>query len=207
MIENSWKKKNGTYTTCYNEILHEQYTFYRKLYKNDSIPEEKIVNWRKNLNILSEEEAQLLEGEIFDQECYVAIKNMKLNKPPGSDGIPIEFYLTFWSDVKELLLDSMNLAYQTGELSASQKRGILNLIFKKNDKTLLTNWRPITLLNTDYKIQAHILTNRLKKVIPKLINTDQSGNIKRRNICYNIRLIQDVIEYFEENDQECAIVF
>ena len=101
----------------------------------------------------------------------------------------------------------MNLTYQTGQLSASPKRGMLNLIFKKNDKTQLTNWRPITLLNTDYKILAHILTNRLKKVIPKLINTDQSGYIKWRNICYNIRLIQDVIEYFEENDHECAIVF
>ena len=49
------------------------------------------------------------------------------------------------------------------------------------DKTLLTNWRPITLLNTDYKILEHILTNRLKKAIPKPINTDQSGYIKGRN--------------------------
>ena len=42
----------------------------------------------------------------------------------------------------------MNSAYQKGELSITQKRGILNLIFKKNEKTLLSNWRPITLLNT-----------------------------------------------------------
>ena len=78
---------------------------------------------QKNLNILNEEEAQLLEREISDQECYVAIENMKLNKSPGSDDIPVEFYLTFWTDIKDMLLDSMNLAYQTGEVSASQKSG------------------------------------------------------------------------------------
>ena len=175
------KQENCTYTTSNKKMLHEQYTFYRKLYQNDRIPEERIVNYLNaviNLTILSKEEPQLLEGEISDQECCVAIKNMKMNQLPGSDGIPVEFYLTCWTDIKDLLLDFMNIAYQTGDLSASQKRGILNLIFKKNDKILLRNWRPITLLNTDYKILAQILTNRFKKVIPKLIHTDQSGYIK-----------------------------
>ena len=104
-------------------------------------------------------------------------------------------------------MGSLNAAYKKGELSPTQKRGILNLIFKKYDKTLLSNWRPITFLNTDYKILAHVLANRLNKVIPKLVNTDQSGYIKGRNICYNIRLIQDVIDFFEENNKECAVVF
>ena len=110
-------------------MLHEQYTFYRKLYQNDRIPEERIVNYLNaviNLTILSKEEPQLLEGEISDQECCVAIKNMKMNQLPGSDGIPVEFYLTCWTDIKDLLLDFMNIAYQTGDLSASQKRGKLN---------------------------------------------------------------------------------
>ena len=58
---------------------------------------------------------------------------------------------------------------------------------------MLENWRPISLLNTDYKILAHALANRLKKVIPKLVHTDQSGYIKGRTISTNIRLIQDVL--------------
>ena len=169
-----------------------------------------MTNYLNDINItntLNADEAILLEGEIKEQECFSAIKNMKSNKSPGSDGIPPEFYATFWTDIKHLLLDSFNSAYQTGELSTTQNRGILNLIFKKNDKNLLSNWRPITLLNTDCKILAHILANRLKKVIPKLVKTDQSGYIKGRNICYNIRLIQDVIDYFEDTEKECAVVF
>ena len=94
-----------------------------------------------------------------------------------------------------------------GELSNSQKRGILSLLYKKNDKSKLANWRPISLLNTDYKILAHVLANRLKKVINKLIHTDQTGYLKGRSIGQNIRLIQDVIDYFENDNTQGAIIF
>ena len=204
------KTKDGVYVNSNKEILEEQYKFYNQLYEADNINEENIKKYLSNinnLNILNENEVKLLEGEISENECKIALKNMKLNKSPGSDGIPVEFYLTFWEDVKQMLLESINSAYHMGELSPSQKKGILSLIFKKGDKTLLENWRPISLLNTDYKILAHALANRLKKVISKLIHTDQSGYIKGRTISTNIRLIQDVIDFFEENETDGAIVF
>lgn len=71
----------------------------------------------------------------------------------------------------------------------------------------MKNWRPISLLNTDYKILARDLADRLKVVINKIIHTDQNGYIKGRSIGYNIRLIQDVIEYFENDNTEGAIIF
>ena len=55
---------------------------------------------------------------------------MKNNKSPGSDGIPIEFYKTFWADIHSVLIDSLNSAHETGELSGTQKRGILCLCTK-----------------------------------------------------------------------------
>ena len=180
------------------------------MYESDNISENNIKNYLnkiENLNKLKEEEANNLEGEITEAECKNALKNMKLNKSPGSDGIPVEFYITFWENIKQMLLESINSSYHNGELSPSQKMGILSLIFKKGDKTMLENWRPISLLNTDYKILAHALANRLKTVIPKLVHTDQSGYIKGRTISTNIRLIQDVIDFFEENETEGAIVF
>ena len=72
---------------------------------------------------------------------------MKGNKSPGSDGIPVEFYKTFWPHIHSILIESLNYAYDIGELSATQKRGILSLLFKKNDKQMLKNWswRPINL--------------------------------------------------------------
>ena len=58
---------------------------------------------------------------------------MKYNKSPGSDGLPAEFYKTFWQDINKDLLESINQSYDTGTLSPTQKRNILFLLFKKND--------------------------------------------------------------------------
>ena len=156
---------------------------------------------------LKEEEKNKLEGGLKEWECRNASIGIELNKSPGSDGLPAEFYISLWDEIKVLLIDSLNAAYHIGELSPTQKRGILTLLYKKGDKTALSNWRPISLLNTDYKILAHVLANRLKKVINNLISTDQSGCLKGRHIGFNIRLIQDVMDYFESNEQNGAITF
>ena len=60
--------------------------------------------------------------------------------------------------------------------------------------------RPITLLNIDYKIVTKALAGRLQKVLTCLINNDQNGFIKGRNIHNNIRLIEDVLRYVDKND-------
>ena len=71
-----------------------------------------------------------------------------------------------------------------GELSYTQKQGVITLLHKGNelDKDDLNNWRPITLTNTDYKILAKVLAERLSGVIPKLVSEDQVGYIRGRNI-------------------------
>lgn len=204
------KKADGSYTTSETEILEEEYNYYKNLYKSDNISEidvNKYLNDTVGLQTLNQKEKDILEGKISECECVEAIKYMKVNKSPGSDGIPIEFYEIFWEDLKCLLIESLNAAYQNEKLSPSQRRGVLTLLYKKGEKALLKNWRPISLLNTDYKILTHILANRLKKVINKLINTDQTGYLKGRSIGYNIRLINDVIDYFENNNIEGAIIF
>ena len=75
------------------------------------------------------------------------------NKTPGSDGFTIEFYRFFWNAIGPIMVDSLNCAFENGKMSISQKRGIISLIPKKDkDRKYLKNWRPISLLNNDYKI-------------------------------------------------------
>ena len=59
----------------------------------------------------------------------------------------------------------------------------------------MENWRPISLLNIDYKILTKVLANRLQVALREIISTDQTGYIKGRNICENIRVIEDIIAY------------
>ena len=69
--------------------------------------------------------------------------------------------------------------------------------------------KPKTLLNTDYKLCAHVLAQRLHKVLPSIINDDQQGYVKKRFIGYNVRLINDVIFYTNKYKQmlDAAIIF
>ena len=98
--------------------------------------------------------------------------------------------------ISEYFVSSINYAFQYEKFSVSQRRGIIKLVPKKDsDPSLIKNWRPITLLNSDYKIAAKVLANRLKRVLPKLVNSDQTGFIKGRFIGENIRLIDGIINF------------
>jgi hypothetical protein len=71
----------------------------------------------------------------------------------------------------------------------SQLSSILSLLFKKGGPLCLDNYRPISLLNVDLKLISHVLAQRLKKVLPKIINVDQTGYVKNRFIGFNLRQI------------------
>ena len=85
---------------------------------------------------------------------------------------------------------------------------MLRLIPKKGkDLTNIQNWRPISLLNTDYKRLTHILSNRLQEVLPTVISLDQSGYLKNRNISSNIRSIFDVIDKIKRDNASGILAF
>ena len=77
---------------------------------------------------------------------------------------------------------------------------------KKGDRTNLSNWRPITLLTTDYKILTKALAHRLTQVLPTIINSDQTACIPGRTINDNISLIRDVIDYANETHTPLALI-
>ncbi len=90
---------------------------------------------------------------------------------------------------------------EKGELTIEQKRGIIILLTKKGKNRLfLNNCRPISLLNTDYKVIVKILAMRLQLVLPNIINDDQSGYLKGRYIGQNIRILEDVSFFTKENE-------
>ena len=152
------------------------------------------------------EESLICEGKLNIEECSNAIFKMRLIRSPGYDGIPVEFYRQFWEILKDFIVAVFNDNYDRKELTQSQKLGMLTLIYKKHDPLSLSNYRSITLLNTDTKLIADVLAQRFKKVLPLIISNDQNGYIKNRYICFNIRQIQDIIDYSEHFNIEGAIL-
>ena len=120
----------------------------------------------------------------------------KNGKSPGNDGLTAEFYQVLWPTLGHLLVDSLNSSYGKGELTNSQKQGIIKLIEKKNkDKRYVANWRPISLLNVDVKIASKAITLRLEQVISDLISAEQCEYVKGRNIFDAVRTIGDIMDY------------
>ena len=117
-----------------------------------------------DLPVLEEESAVLCEGPITEAECFEAVMSMPNDKTPGSDGLSVNFYQVFWQELKDDLCQVFNKCFENGELCPSMRRGIITLLPKQGkDNLYLKNWRPISLLNTDYKILAKIIANRIKK--------------------------------------------
>ena len=83
----------------------------------------------------------------------------------------------------------------------------ITLLHKGGDRDNIRNWRPITLLNTDYKIISKLLAIGTKPILRKLIRSDQKGFFGGSNISESNQIIDDIINYLDEEDQEGIIVF
>ena len=191
--------------TKQEEILEEVKTFYKDLY-TERPRNQTLVESLENLKIpcipkLPTEDSNLLRGEITIEELKRALLNTKNNKSPGLDGFPVEFFKTFWDELGSFMLRSINNSYKQGSLPASQKEGLITCI-PKGDKPrkFLKNWRPISLLNSSYKLISTCIANRIKNVLDIIIAKEQKGFVKGRNISENTVFLHDLMFYLEENE-------
>ena len=143
-----------------NEILREQRKFYAELYNSDEEVNFTLTN--DHGIYVPKDIRQAQEVQIECKDLEEAIKTMSNGKTPGEDGIPVEFYKVFWCKIKQIFYEMMVKCYDLKKLHSSARRGILNLIPKANkDARYVKNLRPITLLNTDYKIIEKAIANKM----------------------------------------------
>ena len=182
------------------DILEAEKDYYAKLYTEDidkKFPlESSLFLDDKYITKVTPDLAINCDNPVTLEECQKALSTMSNNKTPGSDGFSGEFYKFFWEEIKDLVLGSFSYAFKVGRLSIDQRRGVISLIPKKGkDVRFLKNWRPISLLNTDYKILTKVLASRLQEALNVIISPDQTGYIKGRYIGENVRLIDDIIHH------------
>lgn len=158
-------------------------------------------------SFLSDSDRHVCEGAVTLAELTASVKTMNFNKAPGSDGFSVEFYLKFWDLLGPPLLKVINQCFADGELAESMKLSITWLIFKKRGNIKdLKNWRPISLLNVDYKICSKAITLRLAKVLDSIIDPDQTCSVPGRTISNNLVLLRDTFEYVTQTDETGILV-
>ena len=178
-------------------ILEEEERFYKEIYllknANPESNDFKCFFESPHLKKLDNEEARSCEGLLTIKECSEVLNKFQNNKTPGSDGFTIEFYTCFWNVVAPFIVDNFNYGFENGLLTISQRPAIISLIPKKErNLQYLKNWRPVSLLNNDYKIAAKAIALRMEKVLLKIVNASQTGYLKGRYIGESIRTISQI---------------
>lgn len=137
------------------------------------------------------------------QEFHEALKDLNKNKAPGTDGITPEFYLAFWDQLKDKFMESIDYSLETGTLTEEQRSGVITLVPKKDlHRQSLSNWRPITLLNSDMKILSKALAKRIQSCIREVVREDQTGFIRYRRITSNLLTVQSIIDRSDETSTQ-----
>lgn len=188
-------------------MLHVWCAFYIQLFSATLLNVKEQNFFLKALNFsLSDSDSGLCEGVVTEEECLRALNSFSNNKSPGIDGLPYEFYKHFWTLLGSDLVSVFNDCFSRGSLSYSQRTGLISLLFKKGDRLDTKNWRPISLLCTDYKILSKVLTNRLLLVLPSVVGFQQACGVPGRFSGENIRLLQDIIDYSNTEQVAAAIL-
>ena len=101
-----------------------------------------------------------------------------------------------------MITKAVNYGFEQGSLSVTQRLGIITLIPKGDkDKNYLKNWRPLTLLNTIYKMVSGCIAERIKPHLDTIIHGDQKGFVSERYIGEAIRTTYDIIEWAKANNK------
>ncbi len=202
-------RDDGTETTNHKEILSMLGEYYEKLYDSKYPSKYDIESYLNSItfdNIIPNDLKEKLEQPPDKNDFEGAINNIKTNKTPGIDGLPIEFYKTFWKILEPHYTSMIFESYDQGTLPFSTKTSVLSLLHKNDSKKKLKNYRPLSITNIDYKIIAYIFSQRLRNILPLLIHEDQTACIKERYIGSSVRNIIDIFDHIENNELSGAMI-
>ena len=219
------RDEQGELHTAPDDLLAIATRFYGRLY--EAKPSEAAARSRitgcinKRIPVGSKKELSAL---ITGKEVAASIRRAKLGTSPGGDGLPYEFYKSLKDPRGEteepskegILVNRLTAVYQhiqtSHELPSQWTEGILSLLYKgKGDNTNLENYRPLSIINVDYKIFTEILMQRLVNAVKDVLGLYQSAFLPGRLIDDNIKIIQYLIARQKAPNRDgvegCSILF
>ena len=137
----------------------------------------------------------LVKNLSYEELTYIVLKECDKNKSPGLDGLPYEMYQATWDIIGHDFAEVLQVQLQRFSLIESDRHGATRLTSKVNGVPNVTELRPITLLNCDYKILSKAFVKRLCPVMPEIIRSGQLCSVKDKNILFGITNIISTIDY------------
>nr|GEX11475.1 RNA-directed DNA polymerase, eukaryota [Tanacetum cinerariifolium] len=143
---------------------------------------------------LNSTDRDYLERLVSLEKIKEAVWDCRSSKAPGPDGFSFAFMKKYWDIIQKDMYDFINSFFASSELPYGANSSFFTLIPKVNNPTLITDFRPISLIGIHYKIIAKILANRLSKVIDKIVSKEQSAFIDGRQILDDPIILSEIIE-------------
>ena len=200
----SLSKSNGEKITESAEILKEFTEFYKELYADEDVNNIKRFEVLRNFNKkIPADISSTLDDEITLNEIEIAIWKLKCNTAPGPDGLTSELYRQHSKLFAELLLPVLADAWNGRNLPKSFSNAVIKVLPKKEGIKEAKDYRPISLMNADQKVLAHVLAERLKKVLHHIIGEEQVAYLKGRSIHKGIN---DLELLLQENREDWCLV-
>lgn len=167
---------------------------------NDEFPCERMIPENDEIN-------EACVSEITTAEILAAIRTSAPRKSPGNDGIPREFYQRTFDIIHRELNLVMNEAL-AGRFPSEFVDGVIVLVKKKNSDGSASSYRPISLLNVDFKILSRILKARLDRLmtVHRLLSPAQKCANSSRNIFQATLSLKDRMAYLIRNKQRGKLI-
>ena len=153
------------------------------------------------------QDAEGPDGEpALTEDCFkAAVKAAPRGKRPGSDGLPYEFYSAFREEVSPFVLAAFEEAFDDDAadhpLPSSQRHGLITRVYKGGGKPRADcdSYRPITLLNCDYKLAARIIASRLGSPVNDILSVTQTAFVPGRDIADNVLFHLEEVDWLESS--------
>ena len=197
------KTEDGKIISSTPEILREIESFYRQLYSSITPGQSRARDPRAKLTRHYTEDIP----DVSLYEIRMALKQLKNNKAAGDDGITTELLRAGGTPVLKVLQRLFNSVIVQGKTPKAWSRSEVILFFKKGDKTLLKNYRPISLLSHVYKLFSRVITNRLARRFDDFQPPEQAGFRKGFSTIDHIHTLRQIIQKTEEYNRTLCLAF
>ena len=151
--------------------------------------------------------ADMCGAPITQDEVLPTLENLPTGKSSGPDRLPNKLYKVHSKTLAAILTHVFNESHREGALPATCIEGTISVLYKKNKRNDPRNYRPITLLNNDYKILTRVLTRRMNVAVLQFVSPQQNGFVPGGFLPENIMLLKLIQAYVEDEDSEAYFVF
>ncbi|GKC73337.1 putative RNA-directed DNA polymerase, eukaryota, reverse transcriptase zinc-binding domain protein [Tanacetum coccineum] len=155
-------------------------------------------------SVLNLNDHTFLEKDVTMEEIEV-VWNCGNDKAPGPDGFTFGFIKRYWETIKQDILEFVIRFFDSKKMPPGSNSSFVTLILKVSNPIHVKDYRPISLVNTHYKIIAKILANRLAKVVDKIISQEQSAFIAGRQILDGHLMLSEATDWYKNRKKKMLI--